>query len=382
VSGVLGVLFALAQHDLKRLLAYHSVENIGIIALGLGVGLLGVSYDHPAMAFLGFAGGLLHVVNHATFKSLLFLGAGSVLHATGTREIEHLGGLAKRMPSTAAAFLVGSAAICGLPPLNGFVSEFMIYLGSFRALTERPCLPLAALTAGLAGAGALALIGGLAAACFTKAFGVIFLGEPRSSHAEHAHEAGPAMRIPMAVLAGVCIGVGLTAPAMVVLMGPVVATLTGGMNVQPDAAWTGDMLGQVTIVVLGGLAAVGLVALLRVRLLAGRPVTASVTWDCGYVAPTPRMQYTASSFADPLTRLFRVFLRMHRRFEPPAGLFPVSASLATETPDVYRERLYRPLFANAERLLGRFRWLQHGRLNLYVLYIVLALLALLAWKLR
>jgi hydrogenase-4 component B len=382
VSGVLGVLFALAQHDLKRLLAYHSVENIGIIALGLGVGLLGMSYGHQAMAFLGFAGGLLHVVNHAAFKSLLFLGAGSVLHATGAREIERMGGLLKRMPVTGAAFLVGSAAICGLPPLNGFVSEFMIYLGSFRGLAERPGLPLGALTACLAVVGALTLIGGLAVACFSKAFGVVFLGEPRSSHAAHAREAGPAMRIPMAVLSVVCIGIGLSAPSMVVLMGPVVAVLTGGMDVQADMAWTGDMLGKVTAAALGGLAVAGLLALLRVRLLAGRSVTVSVTWDCGYVAPTPRMQYTASSFADPLTRLFRAILRTHRRLEPPSGLFPASSSLATETPDVYRERLYRPLFAGVEWFLGRFRWMQHGRMNLYILYIVLALLALLAWKLR
>jgi hydrogenase-4 component B len=382
VSGVLGVLFALAQHDLKRLLAYHSVENIGIIALGLGVGLLGVSYGHPAMAFLGFAGGLLHVVNHAAFKSLLFMGAGAVLHATGTREIDLLGGLLKRMPATAACFLVGSVAICGLPPLNGFVSEFLIYLGSFRALAAKSSLPLGALTACLSVVGALALIGGLAVACFTKAFGVIFLGEPRSSHAEQAHAAGPTMRIPMVVLAIVCMVIGLAAPALVGLMGPVVAVLTGGMNLQMEIAWAGDVLGNVTAVALGGLTVAGLLALLRARLLARRSVTASVTWDCGYVAPTPRMQYTASSFADPLTRLFHMFLRTHRRFEPPSGLFPVASSLTTETSDVYRERLYRPVFTAVEKFLGRFRRLQHGRLNLYVLYIVLALLALLTWKLR
>jgi len=382
VSGVLGVLFALAQHDMKRLLAYHSVENIGIIALGLGVGLLGVTYGQPAMAFLGFAGGLLHVVNHAVFKSLLFMGAGSVLHATSTREIDHLGGLIKRMPATGIGFLVGSAAICGLPPLNGFVSEFLIYLGSFHALAGTANAPLGAVTAGLAVAGALALIGGLAVACFTKAFGVIFLGEPRGRHAEHAHEVGPAMRIPMVVLAVGCVGIGLAAAAMAVVVEPAVAILAGGLHVQPAAVWASGLLGKVAAVALGGLALAVALALLRARLLAGRAVTAAVTWDCGYVAPSPRMQYTASSFADPLTRLFRIFLRTRRRFEPPAGLFPASSSFATETPDVYRERLYGPAFAAVDRFLGRFRWLQHGRLNLYVLYIVLALLALLAWKLR
>ena len=178
-SGVLGVLFALAQHDLKRLLAYHSVENIGIIALGLGVGLLGMSTGSPVLIVLGFGGALLHVLNHALFKGLLFLGAGAVVHGTGTREIDQLGGLLKRMPWTAATFLVGAVAISGLPPLNGFVSEFLIYLGAFKGgiSTGGPvAVPLLALIAGLA------LIGGLAVACFTKAFGIVFLGEPRSEH--------------------------------------------------------------------------------------------------------------------------------------------------------------------------------------------------------
>ena len=193
VSGVLGVLFALAQHDLKRLLAYHSVENIGIIALGLGIGLIGLGSHLPLVAALGFAGGLLHVVNHAIFKSLLFLGSGSVLHATGAREIDHLGGLLKSMPTTGATFLVGSAAISGLPPLNGFVSEFLIYFAAFSLLGA---VGIPVIMAALAVIVSLALIGGLAAACFTKAFGTIFLGQSRSSHAGHAHEAGPCMRVP------------------------------------------------------------------------------------------------------------------------------------------------------------------------------------------
>lgn len=383
VSGIVGVLFALAQHDLKRLLAYHSVENIGIIALGLGVGLLGVSYGNPTMAFLGFAGGLLHVINHAVFKSLLFLGAGSVLHASGTRDIEHLGGLLKRMPTTGLVFLIGSVAICGLPPLNGFVSEFMIYLGSLGALTAIPGLPIGALSASLIVVGALALIGGLAVACFTKAFGIIFLGEPRSSHAAHVHEAGAAMRIPMVLLAIACLVIGLCGPFMLILLVPAVGVLTGSSEgVTPEIRQIGDMLWMITAVTAGLLGLAALLAWVRSRLLRGRSVTEAVTWDCGYAAPTARMQYTASSFADPITRLFRVFLRTRRQFVPPAGLFPSSSSFSSETPDVYRERMYRPAFSTAESILARFRWLQHGRVNLYILCIVLALLVLLAWKLR
>lgn len=382
VSGILGVLFALAQHDLKRLLAYHSVENIGIIALGLGVGLLGVSYGRPVMAFLGFGGGLLHVINHAVFKSLLFMGAGSVRHACGTLEIDRLGGLLRQMPQTALVFLVGSVAICGLPPLNGFVSEFMIYIASLSALTGAS-VPAGGLTAALIAVAALALIGGMAVACFTKAFGVIFLGEPRRAHARPVHEAGAAMLIPMMVLASLCLIIGLSGPTMLSLLGPAVGTVMGTMIALPaDAAWMGAALWKIAAISAGLLVLASLLAFARVRLLAGRCVTQAVTWDCGYAAPTARMQYTASSFADPIMRLFHTFLRPHRRLAPPEGCFPAASSFASETPDVCHERMYRPAFVAVERLLARVRCFQHGRLNLYILYIVLALVALLLWKLR
>ena len=210
-SAVLGVAFALAQHDLKRLLAYHSVENIGIIALGAGLALLGRARGEPALVMLGLGGAALHVVNHALFKSLLFLGAGAVQHATGTRELDLLGGLARPMRATAILFLVGAAAICGLPPLNGFVSEWLVYLG-FLAAMERGGHELFAFA--VLGVPVLALVGGLAAGCFAKVVGVVFLGTPRSAHARAAHEAPRTMLAPMAILAGACIAIGL-APAAV-----------------------------------------------------------------------------------------------------------------------------------------------------------------------
>ncbi len=200
VSAVLGVAFALAQHDLKRLLAYHTVENVGIIGLGAGLALLGRARGEPALVFLGFAGAALHVVNHAMFKGLLFLGAGAVHHATGTRDLDHLGGLARPMPRTALLFVVGAAAIAGLPPLNGFVSEWLVYLGFLDGL-GRPGGDLLAFVA--LGAPVLALVGGLAAACFAKVVGVAFLGSPRSAHARHAHEASPSMLAAMAARQGI-----------------------------------------------------------------------------------------------------------------------------------------------------------------------------------
>jgi hydrogenase-4 component B len=378
-SGILGVLFALAQHDLKKLLAYHSIENIGIIALGLGVGLLGMSNGSLALIVLGFGGGLLHVANHALFKSLLFLGAGAVSHGTGTREIDRLGGLLKRMPWTGATFLVGAVAISGLPPLNGFVSELLIYLGAFGggiSLKAEGAVPLFGLIAGLA------LIGGLAAACFAKAFGIVFLGQPRSKHGEHAHESGWAMRIPMLVLAVGCVLIGLLAPMVLSILQPLVHQVSG-LPLDAVRENLGSAAGPLRLVATVGaalLVLIAILALLRWSLLANRKVEESVTWGCGYAQPTARMQYTASSFAQPLTDLFRPLLGTKKIVSTPSGYFPSDAALKTETLDVSTEKIYRPVFAGIESGLSRLRWLQQGNVQLYVLYIALTLLVLLVWE--
>ncbi|HOC26369.1 MAG TPA: proton-conducting transporter membrane subunit, partial [bacterium] len=218
VSGLLGVLYALAQHDLKRLLAYHSVENIGIMAIGLGLGLLGLHLGEQTLAVFGFAGCLLHILNHSIFKSLLFMGAGAVKQQCHTLEIDRLGGLQKRMPLTAAAFIIGAAAISGLPLLNGFVSEFMIYFGAFDAVTSMAkgatALPLLSLLG-------LAAIGALAVACFTKASGVVFLGEARTPAGEGAREVSAVMLLPMLLLAGLCIAAGVAPALLLPLLQPV-----------------------------------------------------------------------------------------------------------------------------------------------------------------
>lgn len=377
LSGVLGVLFALAQHDLKRLLAYHSVENVGIIAMGIGLGMLGIQVGSPALAALGFAGGLLHVLNHATFKGLLFLGAGAVAHATGTRNVERLGGLLKRMPGTGAAFLVGAVAICGLPPFNGFVSEFLVYAGAFQSILSSG----AAAVGGLVAVVALALIGGLAAACFAKAFGIVFLGEPRTAAAAAAHEVSAWMRGPMVVLAAACLAIGLGAGAALRLVEPAVTQLAG-----PTAALDGNPVDglfpiSATALLLALLAGMVVLALARRRLLAKRPVRETVTWDCGYAAPTASMQYTATGFAQPLTNGAASILRPRVERHLPEGVFPTVASFHDETPDAAREWLFDPLFRKAARWLGRLRWLQQGRVHGYVLYVVAAAMALLGWAL-
>jgi formate hydrogenlyase subunit 3/multisubunit Na+/H+ antiporter MnhD subunit len=380
VSAIMGVLLALSQNDLKRLLAYCSVENIGVIAVGLGVGYLGLSHGSTTVAVLGFAGALLHVLNHAIFKGLLFLGAGSVLHGAGTGDMNRLGGLYKRMPWTGTTFLIGAAAISGLPPLNGFVSEFLIYFGAFSAVVSAPSVVV---VSGLAVITGLALTGGVAAACFAKAFGGVFLGEPRSDDAVRAHEANGLMRWPMVVLAACCVLIGFLAPLAVRAVLPAVGML---VPVTPGALDAGiaPALAPLGWISAGCAAFTGLVvllALLRAWLLSGRTVGASGTWDCGYAKPTARMQYTASSFAQPLMAVFSGLLGTRGVSVRPKGLFPENASFASETPDLFRSRLYDPLFTRTLWLLAYFRGAQHGRVQMYVLYVALTLIAFLIFSL-
>ncbi len=392
VSGILGVVYALAQHDLKRLLAYHSVENMGIIALGIGLGLLGLSYRLPALAAFGFCGGLLHVLNHALFKSLLFLGAGSVDAATGTRELDRLGGLLKVMPVTGATFLVGAAAIAGLPPLNGFASELLVALAAFRGVVPDGALVPAIAAAGLAVIAALALIGGLAAACFAKAFGIVFLGEPREQHghagaARTPREAPWTMLLPMVLLAVACAGVGLAAPLVVrALRAPLELLLgvVGPVAPAPVAPWA-DLtrpLAGVSIVGTALLAIVAAFALVRRAALVGKGVRRGPTWDCGYLAPTPRMQYTAASFAQAITDAFRPFLGGEPRIKRPQGAFPGASGMHTEPRDPFLHRLFSPLFGAVAWAASRLRPLQQATIQVYILYIAATVLVLLVWKLR
>jgi hydrogenase-4 component B len=369
-SGVLGVVFALAQHDLKRLLAYHSIENIGIILIGLGVGVLGRTEGRLDWAVLGFAGGLLHVWNHAAFKSLLFYAAGAVIHATGTREIDAMGGLSRRMRATALAFLVGAAAICGLPPLNGFVSEWLVSLGSFRALTGGSS-GLATLGAA-AGAPALALIGALAVACFVKAFSAVFLGTPRSSRAAGGGaEAARSMLAAMAALAFACAVIGLLPDAASRVARSAAGALAGGAERAPLGS-----LGAAPALVLGVLAVLGAWVVLRTRTAA-----ATTTWDCGYAAADPRIQYTASSFAGTLVGLFRWAVLPDEHRPRIGGPFPAAGErFESHAPDPVLDRFLLPALARGRSFLALARPMQAGRIQAYLLYIVVVLLALLAWS--
>jgi hydrogenase-4 component B len=362
------VVFALGQHDLKRLLAYHSVENIGIILIGLGFAMIAAARGQAQWGLLALAGGLLHVWNHGLFKALLFLGAGSVLHATGTREMSRLGGLWRAMPWTTGCFTLGAAAISGLPPLNGFVSEWLVYLGLFDAVSSRGPVAWAAVPAVVL----LAMTGALALACFVKVVGVVFLGLPRSDAARCAHESDSFMRVPMLVLAGACASIGL---APVIFWPAVMRAATGW-----SPAWSGLEI-EVPVLTLGlcnlGFAVLGVIAAaLLFRRVKQNGVGRAVTWDCGYAAPTSRMQYTAGSFAGIITGWFAWILRPERHEHPVKGNFPLDASLAEHTPETVLEKVVEPIGGAVMSVSTAVRRLQHGRLQAYIFYLVLGLAAL------
>jgi hydrogenase-4 component B len=385
VSALLGVLYALMEHDLKRLLAYHSVENIGIIFLGIGAGLLFQSYGLAPLAALALVAGLYHTLNHACFKGLLFLGSGAVLHATHTRNMEELGGLIKRMPRTALCFLIGAAAISGLPPLNGFVSEWLV----FQALLGGPQLPRPELGLLMAFAVAmLALTSGLAAACFVKAFGITFLAMPRSGHAAGAREVPLAMQLGMGALAVACGALGVGCTLVVPSLGAVVAGL-GGL---PAGLVTGmprltlEIPGTVGVIAPAALAA-GLV-LVPVGVLVAfrfggvdRRLRVGDTWGCGRIGQTPRMEYTATAFAEPLRRVFAELYRptedLSIDFHPESKYFVQSIAYRSEVHPWFERLLYAPVVSFLRRTAFRVRWLQAGSLHLYLLYMILALVALL-----
>jgi hydrogenase-4 component B len=390
VSAVLGVLYALMQHDLKRLLAYHSIENIGIILMGFGAALLFLHNGHPLLATLALVAGLYHAINHATFKALLFLGAGAVLHATHTRDMERLGGLAKRMPKTAFCFLIGAVAISALPPLNGFVSEWLTYqslLQGFGTTTS-----LFRLMFPLSGA-MLALTGALAAACFVKAFGITFLAQPRSEHAAHAREASPAMLLGQGLLTAVCVFLGLFPTVFLRLLDPVTDQLTqreisNQLSTANGLVLSGGVPDGGTVWTLG--IAVAGACLLSVPLLLwwifGRGASTRIgpTWDCGLKGLTPHMEYTATGFSKPIRMIFKALFRPRREVQREydySPYFTKTLRFEAHVEEVFETRIYRPLNRMVLRFSRQMRALQAGSIQAYLIYIFLTLLLLLLFAL-
>jgi formate hydrogenlyase subunit 3/multisubunit Na+/H+ antiporter MnhD subunit len=372
-GGLFGITVAGYQRDVKRALAYSTIENVGLVVLGLGLGLWGQAAGYPTLAALGLWGGLLHAWNHTAMKGLLFLGAGTIAHATGTRDLEKLGGLLRRAPVGSALFVLGALAIAGLPPLNGFVGEWLLYRSLLDGATARTEAAIPFMLA----VGVVSLVGALAALCFLRLTGTALAGQPRSEGAAHTHEMSAGMLAPMGALAVCCVLVGAW-PG--VLAGPVSTVARAIVPLGRDASGTV----QASLVPLGR-AALALWALCLITALAlfriarSRTQSEDATWGCGYAAPTARMQYTGSSFAQLVGEIVPRPLGPRVEVVRPSGLFPDRSALASRPDDPVTRSIYEPAFDVAADRFARLRFLQQGALHLYIVYILVAVVAGLVW---
>lgn len=390
ISSVLGVIYALAEHDIKKLLAYHSVENIGIILLGVGTGMIGLATGHPLVAVLGLMAGLYHLVNHAVFKGLLFLGAGAVIFRMHTKDMEEMGGLGRTMPWTSMCFLVGALAISAIPPLNGFVSEWYTYQALFAAALDgtfavRFATPIAATL--------LALTGALAVMCFVKAYGVIFSGAPRSRHAAEAREVPAAMVIGMVLLAASCVVLGLAAPMIAPVIGSVAAstlhlpliTLADGAVLEPGDPTRAVLSTPLVALLLVGLAALPLILGSISTVIRRVPRTAAAPWACGYL-PDGHMTVSAGSFAQPIRMFFRPLYAVRGTVAlidaAIARRFDGFVAGARRSESAFDDTLVIPVGDAVGKIGRQSQRLQGGDFRIYCLYIVAALVALLLVTLR
>jgi len=368
-----GVVMALSQRDVKRVLAYSTIENVGLVPLAIGAALLATALGRPMLATLAWTAALLHVWNHAVAKSLLFLGAGAIAERVHSRDLERWGGLLRRMPALGTSLVVGAAALVGLPGTAGFAGEWLLFMSLFRGSLE---LTGPARLVMLLGVVAAAFAAGAALACFVRFLGVGLLGRARSREAaEVASSGSPWLAIPVAVLAGLCLALVALLRPLLEWLAPAVEQLAPGAPAAALQPLVGP-LPWLAGVLLGGAAAV---ALGGAWLRRGRPVRSGVTWDCGYSHPAPAMQYTAASVAQPVTRVLQPALRTAVRWTPPRGLWPTALHWEARTPERALAELYRPAFVRLTRLLRFFTRIQQGQVMVYLRYVGVALLVLLAW---
>lgn len=368
ISALYGVLYAISQHDIKTLLAYHSIENIGIIGIGIGCGMAGLAYNNEVLALLGFSGAILHTLNHSIFKELLFLSTGGVYLKTHTKNIELLGGLIKKMPKTALLFLTGSVAICGLPPLNGFVSEFLIYWSMFFGLQLTGFLAVIVMILSI---GALAFVGTMAILCFTKAFSIIFLGLPRSENASKVEgEVSSSMIFPMSVLGFFCFAIGLL-PQFMFYFAKEISLATFAFNeifINDSFMQTAEILNIMWLISLTGLAFILIAAAFcLIKHFAFKNKTASaLTWGCGYNRGNNFMQYTASSYASPFLSMLKPLFKKNFDIKKPKELFPKSAHFSLHIEDIEEAYIINPLIKTDEKFLSKFESLQSGNIQSYI----------------
>jgi formate hydrogenlyase subunit 3/multisubunit Na+/H+ antiporter MnhD subunit len=379
LTALTGILYTLTQRDIKRILAYSSVENMGIITAGFGVGILGMAYKLPYMALLGFLGAFLHILNHSIFKELLFFGAGTIYSRTHTRDIEHLGGLSKKMPVLSVCFLIGSAAIAGLPPLNGFISEFILYMSMLQA-AQSNIIGLAA--AGIAALAGLAFTGAMALICFTRLYSGAFLGSPRNKKAEIEKGEGRLDTTVFVILAALCFFLGLFPQVIYYL------PLMPAFNMLPGADFSTAVniplikqlmsLSAMFLVLCGFTAA----ALAVKSVMLKNRIRQGATWGCAYSAPTARMQYSAYSYSEPFTRIMDPFVIKNKNEVKPEGIFPERSSYKPEFTDVFEKFIIKPAANSAQRLLKLFTWIQNGSMQRYILYAIIFLIISLVWAVK
>ena len=371
ISALYGVLYAVTQQDLKRLLAYSSIENIAIIGIGIGVGMLGLTYGNPYVAVLGFAGGILHILNHSIFKELMFFAAGSVYLKTHTRNMELLGGLMKKMPYTGLLFIVGSIAICGLPPFNGFIGEFLIYAGMIMGIPASEISLFLVLILSIA---ALGMVGTMAMLCFTKAAGITFLGNPRTEGVEHVNEDVPrVMLIPMVILAFLAFFIGMFPQYFIsIVMWPVSMLV----NVDKYAAnpaldevfknTFGLILSDFSWFFLIFFAVVAVMFI--VKLIVNRKARISNTWGCGYNRLNNHVQYTGSSYANLFISTLKPLFKRVSHIKKPKELFPKEAYYELEIEDIEEAYIVKPLVMWDEKFLTKFERIQNGNIQQYILF--------------
>jgi len=366
-TGIYGVMLATIQHNLKKLLAYHSIENIGIIGMGIGIGCIGLGATNKWMAILGFSGALLHTLNHSLFKSLLFYSAGNIYQATRTVNIERLGGIIKRMPQTAFLFLVAAIAICGLPPLNGFISEFLILGGLYNWVFSANLISLITIVFAIGG---LVLIGGLALMCFTKAFSIVFLGNSRNGEAGDINERGIWQLLPMYLTVSLMIAIGLFPSVFINVLQRPVNLFTHNVIFNLNLLKVGaiDSLKIVNWLFFGFILFILGVLWLRKYMNKRNVIETGMTWACAYGAPKSKLQYTASSFVRSYSKLAKPVLDIEKTEVEVVEVFPANKHYETDPYDKI-ERIFidKPLRL-LNRILDRFLFLQNGHLQRYILY--------------
>ena len=363
-SAIFGVWYALAQHDIKKLLAYHSIENIGIIGIGIGIGALGLSYSVQSLVWLGFGAALFHTFNHAIFKSLLFLGSGVLYRNLHTRDIEQMGGIVHRAPLFVVLFLIGSIAISGIPPLNGFMSEFLVFKGFFEsASTLGTYYPFFMLLMAVG----LAFVGGLALACFTKINSVMFLGTERCKHPEFA--VSTTEYISLGSLAMLCIAFGFYPQSVLGIISSVIASGNWGVQLQPYAMFAQwGILSLVLVIVLVTIVFVLIWKKLVQRQRISRP------WGCGYAAQTPRMQYTASSYADEINSIAATMLHMNKYATPPTTIFPAASRFSSHAADFSEKALVGPIYRYILTKITAVEFLSRTDIRYYISFMLMAVL--------